>query len=124
MALKGDKSSTTKNHMFWVIRPACMANMTSPREVVEAPLNLYSIRPGFSKANDRSPICLYANICKRSAELPRSIKTLLTSNPLIPSVRIRASSCGWRTRLGFIGEKVIISSTGRAPHPTSYVGWS
>ena len=117
MALKWDKSSTTKNYTFWVIGPACTGNTMSPKEIVKAPLNPDSIHPGFSKVDGRSPIWLYTDICKRSIELPGSIKTLLTSKLLIPGVKIKASSCDCRTRLGSIGEKVIILSIGRAPPP-------
>ena len=87
----------------------------SPREVVEALLNPDSIHSGFSRADGGTLICLYVDICKRSTELPGSTKILLTSKSLIPNVRIRASSCGCSTRLGFIGRKVIVLSTGRAP---------
>ena len=64
----------------------------SPKDIVVAPLNPDNIRSGFSKAVGRSLICLKADIYKRLAELPVLIKTLLTSNPFIPSVRIKASS--------------------------------
>ncbi|XP_034689176.1 factor of DNA methylation 4-like [Vitis riparia] len=77
----------------------------SPNEVFVAPLNPNSIRPGFFRTDGRRPIFLLGDICKRSSKLPGSIKTLLTSNPLIPSVKIRASLCGCRTRLAFIGGK-------------------
>ena len=58
MALKWDKSSTTKNRMFWVIGQAWTGNTSSSREVVMAPLNLDNIRSRFSKSDGRSPICL------------------------------------------------------------------
>ena len=122
MALKGDKSSTIENHMFWVIGPAYTGNTTSPKEFVEAPLNPDSIHLGFSRVDGRSPICLYANIYKRLVELPGLIKTLLTSNPLIPSIRIRASLYGCRTQLGFIGGKVVIPST-RCALPPDKLCW-
>ena len=111
MALKGEKSSTIKNCTFLVIGPTWTGNTMSPKEVVVAQLNQNSIRPGFSRTDGESPICLQADICKRLAELPGSTKTLLTSNPLIPNVGIRAFSCGCMTRLAFIGGKVIMSST-------------
>ena len=113
MALKGDKSFTNENCTFWVIGPVWTSNTMSPRKVIDAPLNPDSICPRFSRADGGSPIFLYVDICKRSTELARSIKILLTSKSLILSVRIRASSCGWSTRLGSIGGKVIIPSTGR-----------
>ena len=97
MALKGDKSSTIENCTFWVTRPAWMGNMTFPKEVVDAPLNPDNIRLRFSRVDGEKPICLYADICKRSAKLPGLIKTLLSSKSLIPSVRIRASLCGCST---------------------------
>ena len=103
---------------------ACTGNTTSPKEFVKAPLNPDSIHLGFSRVDGRSPICLYANIYKRLVELPGLIKTLLTSNSLIPSIRIRASLYGYRTQLRFIGGKVVIPSTGCALPQTSYVGWS
>lgn len=115
MALKGDKSSTIENCTFWVTRLAWMGNMTFPKEVVDAPLNPDNIHPGFSRVDGERPIFLYADICKRSAKLPGSIKTLLTSKSLIPSVRIRASSCGHNTWLGSIGGKVIIPSIRQVP---------
>lgn len=95
--------------------PALIGNMTSPREVVDAPLNSNNIYPGFSKVDGGSPICLYVDICKRSTELPGSIRTLLTLKSLIPSVKIKASSCGYSTWFGSIGEKVIIPSTRHVP---------
>lgn len=115
MALKGDKSSTIENCTFWVTRPTWMGNMTFPKEVVDAPLNPDNIRPGFSRVDGERPIFLYADICKRSTKLPGSVKTILTSKSLIPSVRIRASSCGHNTRLGSIGGKVIILSIRQVP---------
>lgn len=102
--------------------PALIGNMTSLKEIVDAPLNPNNIYPGFSKVDGGSPICLYVDICKRSAELPRSIRTLLTLKSLIPSVRIRASSCGYSTRFGSIGEKVIISSIRHVP-PLGRLRW-
>ena len=70
MALKGDKSSTTKNCTFRIIGQAWTGSTTSPKEVVEAPLNPDSIHPGFCKANGGNPICLNADVCNRSVELP------------------------------------------------------
>ena len=58
MALKEDKSSTTKNCTSYVTELACTDNTTSPREVVVAPLNPDSIRLGFCRANGRSLIYL------------------------------------------------------------------
>ena len=70
MALKGDKSSTIENYTFWITSPAWTGSMTSPMEVVEALLNLDSIRLRFSRLDDGNPICLYVDICNRSVELP------------------------------------------------------
>lgn len=89
--------------------------MTFPKEVVDALLNPDNIRLGFFRVDGERPIFLYADICKRSAKLPESIKTLLTSKSLIPSVRIKASSYGRNTQLGSIGGKVIIPSIGQVP---------
>ena len=122
MVLKGDKSSTTENCTFWMTRLACTGNTTSPKEVVEAPLNPNIIRSGFSKADGGSPICLYADIYKSSVELLGSTKIHLTSNSLIPTIRIRVSSCGCSTRSRSIGGKVIVPSTGRAP-PLGKLCW-
>ena len=124
MALKDDKSSTTENCTFWVTGPAWTGNTTSPREVVEAPLNPNSIRPRFFMVDGGSLICLYVDIYKRSVELLGSIKICFTSKSLIPSVRIRVSSCGYSTQLGSIGGNVIISSIRRVPHLASHVGRS
>ena len=124
MALKGNKSSTTKNYTFWIIGPTWTSNTTSPREVVEAPLNPDSIRPGFSRTNDRNPIYLCADIYNRSVELPESIKIYLTSKLLIPNVRIRASSWGCNTQLGSTRGKVIPHLLGTCPYWASQVGWS
>ena len=115
MALKWDKSSTIENCTFWITSPSWTSNTMSPTEVVEAPLNPDSIRPGFSRANDGNPICLYTNIYNRSAELPGSIKICLTSKSLIPNVRLRASSWGCNTQLESTRGKVITSSIGRVP---------
>ena len=91
MALNGDKSSTIKNCTFRIIGPTWTGNMTSPRDVVETPLNPNTIRLGFSRADDGNPICLNADIYNRSTELLGSIKIRLTSKSLIPSVRMRVS---------------------------------
>ena len=115
MALKWDKSPTIENCTFWVTRPAWTGNTMSPRDVVVALLNPDNTCFGFSRTVGRSLICLYVDICKRSTELPGSTKILLTSNPLIPNVRTRVSSCGYSTRLGFTGGKVIIPSIGCVP---------
>ena len=112
MALKGERSPTTKNYTFWVTGPTWTSNTTSPREIVDASLNSDNIRLGFSKTKGESLICLYADICKRLVELPESTKILLTSKSPIPNVRIKASSCGWSTRLGLTRGKVIIPSIG------------
>lgn len=58
LALKADKFSTTKNCTFLVIGPAWTSNTMSPMEIVVAQLNPDSIRLGFSRADDESPICL------------------------------------------------------------------
>lgn len=58
MALKGEKSSTIKNCTFLVIGPTWTGNTMSPKEVVVAQLNQNSIRPGFSRTDGESPICL------------------------------------------------------------------
>ena len=81
-------------------------------EVVEASLNPDNIRPGFSKLGGMNPICLITDTCKRSAELPRSTKIRLTSKSPIPSVRIRASRCGYNTQTGSTRGKRITSSIG------------
>lgn len=114
MALKVDKSFTTENYTFWVTVLAWTGNTMSSKDIVVALLNPNNIHLGFSKAAGRNLIYLKADICKRSVELPGSIKTLLTLNLLIPSVRIKVFSCGCKTRLGFTRRKVIISSTSRA----------
>ena len=112
MTLNGHRSSTTKNDMFRVIRPAWAGNTMSPKDVVEAPLNPNNIRPGFSRFVGTNPIFFITDTYKRSAKLPGSTKIHLTSKSLIPSVRIRASRCGRNIQLGSIGEKVIIPSIG------------
>ena len=94
----------------------------SPRDVVEAQLNPDSIRSGFSRADDGNPICLNVDICNRSVELSRSTKICLTSKSLIPSIRMRASSCGCNTQLGSTGEKVMTSSIRRVP-PLGNPSW-
>lgn len=91
MALKGDKSSTTNNYTLRVIRPAWIGSMMSLRDVVEAPLNLDNIRPGFFMLEGMNPISLTTDTGNRSTELPRSTKILLTSKSPIPNVRMRAS---------------------------------
>ena len=114
MVLKGDKSSTIEKCTFWITGPAWTSSTTSPREIVEAPLNLDSIRLRFFRADGENPICLYVDSCNRLIELPGSTKICLTSKSLIPSVRIRTSLCGCSTRLGSNGGKVITPSIGRA----------
>lgn len=115
MALKGNKSSMIENCTFWIIGLAWMGSTTSLKEVVEAPLNLDSIHPVFSRVDDGNLICLYADICNRSAELPGSTKICLTLKSLIPNVRIRASSWDCSTRLGSTRGMVITPSIGRVP---------
>ena len=122
MPLKWEKSSTIENCTFQTTGPTWTGSMTSPKEVVEAPLKPDSIRLGFSKVDDGNPIYLNVDSCNRSAELPGSTTIHLTSKSLIPNVRMRASSCGCNTRLGSIKEKVITPSIGRVP-PSSKPGW-
>ena len=115
MTLKWDKSSTTENYTFWITSLAWTSSTTSPREVVKAPLNLDSIRPGFSRVDGGNPICLNADIYNKSTKLPRSTKIRLTSKSVIPNVRIRASSWCCSTQLGSTRGNVIIPSMGRMP---------
>lgn len=112
IALKGDKSSTTENYTLRVTGSAWIGSTMSLMDVVEAPLNLDSIRPRFSRLEGTNPICLITDTCKRSVELPGSTIIHLMSKLPIPSVRIRASRCGCNTRVGSIGGKGIIPSIG------------
>lgn len=86
IALKGDKSSTTDNCTLRMTRPTWIDSMMSPRDVVEAPLNPDSIRPGFSRLEGINPICLTTDTCKRSVELLGSTRILLISKSPIPNV--------------------------------------
>ena len=122
MALKWDKSSTTENCTFWITDPTWTGSTTSSKEVVEDPLNLDSIHPGFSRADNGNPICLYVDICNRSTKLLGSTKICLTSKSLIPSFRIRGSSCGCSTQLGSTGGKVITPFIGHMP-PLGKLCW-
>ena len=112
IALKGDKSSTTDNCTLRVIGPAWIGSTISPRDVVEAPLNLDSIRPGFSKLEGINPICLTTNTCKKSVELPGSTGILLTSKSPIPNVKMRVSRCCCNTWARSTRGKRITSSIG------------
>ena len=56
-----------------------MGNMMSPKEMVEAPLNIDSIRTGFYKVDGGNPIYLNADTCNKSAELSGSTRIHLTS---------------------------------------------
>ena len=107
MALKGEKSSTTENRTFRMTGPAWIGNITSPSDVVEAPLNPDNILPGFSWLDDMKPICLTTDTCKRSVELPGSTSILFTSKSPIPNVRMRASWCSCSSRAGFIAGKTM-----------------
>ena len=113
MALNGDRSFTTKNCTFRVTGSTWTGNTMSPRDVVEAQLNLDNIRLGFSRFEGENLICLITDTCKRSAELPRSTKIHLTSKSLISNVRIRTSQCGCNIQLGSIRGKMITPSIGR-----------
>ena len=123
MVLKWDKSSTTENCTFWITGLTWTSSTTSSREVVEALLNPNSIHPGFSRADDENLICLYADICNKSTELPRSTKICLTSKSLIPSVRIRASSWDYNTRLESTGGRSLPHLLGTCPNWASHVRW-
>ena len=112
MVLKGDKSSITGNCTLRVIGPTWIGSTTSPREVVEAPLNPDKTRLRFSRLEGTSPICLTTDTCKRSAELLGLTKIRLTSKSPIPRDRIRASWCGCNIHMGYIGGKMIVSSIG------------
>lgn len=90
MALKVNKSSTIDNCTLRMTGPAWIDSMMSPMDVVEAPLNSDSIRPGFSRLEGINPICLTTNTCKRSVELSGSTRILLTLKSPIPNVRMRA----------------------------------
>lgn len=70
---------------------AWIDSIMSPSDVVEAPLNSYSILPGFSRLEGMNIICLTTDTCKRFSELPGSTRILLTSKSLIPNVRMRTS---------------------------------
>lgn len=122
IALKGNKSSATKNCTFKTTGLAWTNNTMFPREVVEAPLNPDRIRSGFSKANGGNPICLNADICNKSVELLESIKLCLTSKSLILNVRMGTSWCGCNTRLRSTERKVITPSIGLMP-PSANPGW-
>lgn len=110
MTLKGDKSSTTKNRTFRVTGPAWIGNIMSLSEVVEAPLNPNNILPGFSRLDGMNPICLTSDTCKRSTELSGSTSIIFISKSPIPNVRMRASRCGYNTRVGSIGGKTMAPS--------------
>ena len=69
-----------------------------------------------------NPICLYADICNKSTELPGSTKIRLTLRSLIPNVRTKTSSWDYNTRLGSIGGKVITPSIGHVS-PLGKLGW-
>lgn len=112
MALKGDKSFTIENYTLRATGLAWIGNTISPMDIVEASLNPDNIYPGFSKLEGMNPICLITDTCKRSAELPRSTKIVLTSKSSIPSVRIRASLCVCNTRTGSTKGKMITPSIG------------
>ena len=58
ITLYGDKSSTTENRTFKVTKSAWMGRMTSPKETVDASLNLVKIWLGFSKADGEYTIFL------------------------------------------------------------------
>lgn len=112
IALNGDRFSTTENCTLGVIGLSWIGNMTTPREVVEAPLNLDNIRPGFSRLEGINPIYLIIDTCKRSVELPGSTKIRLTLKSSIPSVKIRASRCCCNIRVRSTKGKRITSSIG------------
>lgn len=112
IALKGNKSSTMDNCMLRVIEPAWIGSTISLRDIVEAPLNPNSIRPGFSRLEGINPICLTTNTCKRFVELPGLTRILLTSKSPIPNVRMRVSRCDCITQAGSTGGKRITPSIG------------
>ena len=114
MALKGDKSSTTENCTLMMIGPAWTGSTTSLRDVVAAPLNPDKIRPGFSRPDSSSPVCLITDAYKRSAELPGSTRIRLTSKSQILRDRMRASQCGCNIRVGSTEGKMIVPSIGWA----------
>ena len=91
ITLKGDKSCTTENCTLRVTGPAWTGITISPKEVVVALLNPDKIRLGFSRPDRSHPIWLITDACKRSAELPGSIRIRLTSKSPIPRDRMRAS---------------------------------
>ena len=111
-ALKGDKSSTTKNCLLRVIGLAWIGSAISPMNIVEAPLNPDNIRPEFSKLEGMNPICFITDTCKSSVELPGSTIIHLTLKSPIPSVRIWACRCGYNTWTGSTGGKMITPSIG------------
>ena len=114
MTLKGDKSPTIENCTLRVTGPAWTGSTMSHREVVVAPLNPNKIRPGFSKPDSSRAIWLTTDACKRSIELPGSIRIRLTSKSPISRDMIRASRCGCNIRVGSTGEKTIVP----------FIGWA
>ena len=118
MTLKGDKSCTTENCTLRVTGPAWTDSTISPKEVVDDPLNLDKIRPGFSRLVRLCPMWLMTDACTRSAELPGSTRMRLTSKSPISKDRMRASRCGCNIRVGSTGGKMIVPSMGQAPPPS------
>ena len=117
MILKGDNSCTTENCTLRVTGPTWTNSTMSPNDVVDDPLNPDRIRTGFSRPVRLCPMWLITDACKRSAELPGSIRMHLKSKSPIPRDRMRASRCGCSIRVGSTGGKTIVPSMGRGPPP-------
>ena len=77
--------------MLRVTGPTWTDSTISPKEVVTTLLNQDKIHLGFSRSDRSHPMWLITDACKRSAELPRSIRMRLTSKSPIPRDRMRAS---------------------------------
>ena len=113
--MKGDKSCTIENCTLRVTWPTWTGSTISPKEVVDAPLNLNKIRPGFSRPMRLCPMWLMTDACTRLPELPGSTRMRLTSKSPISRDRLRASRCGCNIRVGSTGGKMIVPSMGRGP---------
>ena len=117
MTLKGDKSCTTENCTLRVTGPAWTGSTISLKEVVTTPLKPDKIRPRFSRPDKSRPMWPITDVCKRSVELPGSIRMRLTSKSPISRDRMRASWCGCNIQVGSTGGKMIVPSMGWGPPP-------
>ena len=95
MAVYGKKASIIIKFTLTTLSPVCTSNQIIPFRIVVFPSNPINETSYWSKYSSLSPRPLNKSGYVIYAPLPWLTVTLLTSNPAICKVTIKASSCGY-----------------------------